>query len=252
MSIADQQAWLFVATLFLLGALVIQVFGSANPGPASRTELWAYFRSEFLIVALVMGPASVHRWAVVLVAVLAWCRFAWEIRLAGGQRPQAAPARDLLALAVVSLCTTAFAALDLQPNGVAWLVFMFICTEVQDSMAFLIGRLFGRTKIFPRLSPKKTVAGTVGGLSLGVLAGALFASLVLRMPWGLALVAALVCNAAGLAGDLLASAFKRDVGIKDYPSVHRLHGGLLDIYDSLIFTAPWALAVVWLAGATTR
>lgn len=249
MSVANLQAWAFIGALFAIGAVVIGLFAPATAGKGGSAELWAYFRSEFAIVAGVMLPATVHPWLMVPVAAVAAMRMLWELRGASRQRRSPSPGVDGLALLTVALCCAAVGALSLRPDGVAWVVFMFICTEMQDSMAFLLGRLFGRRRIFPVLSPNKTWAGTLGGLTLGVAAGAAFAWLVLGLSPGTAVLAALVCNAAGLGGDLLASAYKRDVGIKDYPPIHRLHGGLLDIYDSLIFTAPWALALAVLITA---
>ncbi len=134
-----------------------------------------------------------------------------------------------------------------------WLI--FLCSWGCDTCAYCVGVLIGKHKMSPRLSPKKSVEGAVGGVAgaalLTVLYGAAFKD---RMGIGMGQVWMLaVVSAAGalvsMAGDLAASAIKRNYGIKDYGKLIPGHGGILDRFDSVIFTAPliYFLAVMVLA-----
>lgn len=137
----------------------------------------------------------------------------------------------------------AFAFVAARPNGTAILLLAFLLVETMDSAAVLGGRLFGRHRVFPRLSPRKTAEGLLAG-AVAVTAVALVLGLAV-MGWSLGrtLAIAVVSAGATVAGDLAASAIKRRYGVKDYPPVHPAQGGVLDIVDAWIVTAP-ALAAV--------
>lgn len=128
------------------------------------------------------------------------------------------------------------------PEGPAWLLFVFIVVETNDSFALLIGKLFGRHGILPKLSPGKTAEGAVGGLVCGGAVGMALAMIGFDLPAGRALGGVAVVLAAGILGDVLTSALKRSVGRKDFAPVHVLHGGALDIYDSVVVAAPFFYA----------
>lgn len=116
-----------------------------------------------------------------------------------------------------------------------WLV--FLSSWGADTCAYCVGRLFGKHKMAPVLSPKKSVEGAVGGVIGAGLLGFIFAY-VFREP---TVAYAVICAAGALismVGDLAASAIKRDKGIKDYGKLIPGHGGVLDRFDSVIFTAP--------------
>jgi len=128
----------------------------------------------------------------------------------------------------------------------AWLI-MFSSWGC-DSFAYLFGRLFGKHKMSPHLSPKKTVEGAIGGVAGAAALGALYAWIIgPYMSRGAAPVweYALICGAGGLVsmvGDLAASAIKRNHDVKDYGKLIPGHGGIMDRFDSVIFTAP----IIWL------
>lgn len=128
---------------------------------------------------------------------------------------------------------------DQTPAGAAGLVFfLLVATEFNDVAQYVWGKLFGRNKIIPKVSPNKTWEGFLGGwattAALIWFVGPLFTPL---QGIGLATMA-LVLPVAGFAGDVTMSAIKRDIGVKDTSHLIPGHGGILDRIDSLTFTAP--------------
>ena len=128
-----------------------------------------------------------------------------------------------------------------------------------DSAAYFAGRFFGKHKLAPEVSPKKTVEGAIGGVLgsvvLGVAAMAIYAPLSQRVSaftaaqgslvlYLVIAVMAAISSVLGILGDLFASAVKRQVGIKDYGTIFPGHGGILDRFDSVMFIAPFVTIVV--------
>ncbi len=129
-------------------------------------------------------------------------------------------------------------------DGGCLVVLVFLSAWGNDTLAYCAGRLFGKHKMSPILSPKKTIEGAVGGVIgagiLGFLYG-MFASHLLSAQYNLPLAFGGICAVGGLIsiiGDLGASAIKRNYEIKDYSQLIPGHGGILDRFDSIIFTAP--------------
>ena len=123
-----------------------------------------------------------------------------------------------------------------------WLV--FICSWGCDTCAYCVGMLLGKHKMAPKLSPKKSIEGAIGGVVGAALLGVIYAAVVNQLAPGNGanlLGYALICAVGGAisqVGDLAASGIKRNHDIKDYGNLIPGHGGILDCFDSVIFTAP--------------
>lgn len=136
----------------------------------------------------------------------------------------------------------------------AWLPALsmgILSSWVCDSAALIFGRAFGRRKLAPRVSPNKTVLGCVAGAVSSIAAGvALF--YLLRASWnipmGLCILACVVGSSFGQVGDLAASLVKRSVGAKDFSELIPEHGGVMDKFDSALFSVPAAWLCLKLAG----
>ncbi|MCP1103395.1 phosphatidate cytidylyltransferase [Aequitasia blattaphilus] len=121
--------------------------------------------------------------------------------------------------------------------GLSYAILIFLGSWGSDTCAYCVGMLLGKHKMAPKLSPKKSVEGAVGGVVGAIALGVVFGSIVGEE----AVVFGVICGVGALIsmiGDLAASAIKRNYEIKDYGHLIPGHGGILDRFDSVIFTAP--------------
>jgi len=139
----------------------------------------------------------------------------------------------------------AFVLLPFGPKeNLSWLFYLFIVTALNDIAQFTTGKLFGKQKIVPQISPQKTWQGLMGGVVISVLLSlGLGSYLGLGQPAWLATIAVLL-SVGGFAGDVMFSAAKRKLGIKDFSNLIPGHGGMLDRADSLVVTAPLLFALL--------
>lgn len=154
---------------------------------------------------------------------------------------------QLMAGAVAALfvpyALSAFLRLDAADFHRGYLLLPFVFSFMSDTGGYFFGRAFGRHKLAPHVSPKKTVEGSIGGLLGNALGGVVFA--LAMNTWGGesidylgVVVLGLFCSVLAQLGDLTFSLIKREFGIKDYGKIFLEHGGVLDRFDSVIFVAP--------------
>ena len=125
----------------------------------------------------------------------------------------------------------------------AYLLLPFILSFACDTFAYFAGRTFGKHKLAPKVSPHKTIEGSIGGLLGNLLCGLLFAFVMDRylnagISYGAMAILALLCGVVAQIGDLSFSLIKREYGIKDYGHLFLEHGGVLDRFDSVLFVTP--------------
>lgn len=132
----------------------------------------------------------------------------------------------------------------LKPNGMYALIYIIIIQNITDSFAFFVGRAFGKHKLCPDISPKKTVEGAIGGSLVCTLLVPIYAILLsdkLNFPFGnsviLIILFTLFLSIVDQFGDLVASVIKRHFNVKDYSNLFPGHGGVLDRLDSILFTS---------------
>ena len=129
------------------------------------------------------------------------------------------------------------------PYGIYMYALVFVCSSVCDTCALAAGVKFGKHKMAPILSPKKTVEGAIGGVIGSALCALLLSLLAKRLnpeaDFGVQFLIIGTCGSfVGMVGDLAASAIKRNHGVKDYGNLIPGHGGIMDRVDSILFTAP--------------
>lgn len=115
----------------------------------------------------------------------------------------------------------------------------FILIWVNDTGAYFVGKNFGKQKLFPSVSPKKTVEGFMGGLFFACVASYFIARFTGTLDFTNWLILSIIASVFGTIGDLIESKFKRQAGVKDSGVIMPGHGGLLDRLDSIIFAAPF-------------
>lgn len=161
----------------------------------------------------------------------------------------------LLLSFVIQLRLVDFESYSPGTEGIIALASLIVVVKLGDTGAYTVGRLIGRHKMAPVLSPGKTIEGAVGGLVFSCL-GAWLALVPLAkamvedwqpVPWWSLVVYGLVVGAAGMMGDLAESLLKRDMGRKDSGALLPGFGGVLDLLDSILFAAPVAY-VCWVMG----
>jgi phosphatidate cytidylyltransferase len=150
----------------------------------------------------------------------------------------------LLGLVYVGALTAPLAILhESRPDGPRWVLTALAATFSNDSGAYFAGRAFGRHKLYPLISPGKTVEGAVGGLFACV--GALFLARATFFPaldGRDCLLIAVPASVLGPIGDLVESMLKRSAGVKDSGHIIPGHGGILDRLDALLFVGAWVYA----------
>lgn len=122
-------------------------------------------------------------------------------------------------------------------GGRGLLLFLVFLTEINDVLQFTFGKIFGKRKIIPSISPNKTWEGFLGGLICTTILGYLISFLTPLSSFEV-LFASFMIAFAGFSGDIVMSSVKRDIGVKDTSTAIPGHGGILDRIDSLSFTAP--------------
>ncbi len=148
------------------------------------------------------------------------------------------------------------------PDGLFYYILVLGGGWFEDSGAYFVGIFFGKHKLAPKISPKKTIEGAVGGVLftvLGFLLAGFLYSLVMELQGEIIEVSYLtlaisapICAVAGILGDLFASVIKRQTGIKDYSNLLPGHGGVMDRFDSVLFVSPVLYAIISFIPIITR
>lgn len=158
---------------------------------------------------------------------------------------------------LVSVALSCMAYLRGMEHGLFYVFITLIMAWVCDAGAYFAGTLFGKHKLCPAISPKKTVEGLVGGvvveILVSLLAGWIYTLIdpQAAVRYGWLAVLALICALLSVLGDLFASIVKRKFGVKDYGNIMPGHGGVMDRFDSILLVAPflyWAMQILPLAG----
>lgn len=254
--------WAFAGVVGLIAALALQEFFALGAQAGMRGYwLWAGMCTVTLAVAqasqarvetyavpggVTIVKSAAHGWLTVENVLLL---FVLGMTVAGtmNRRPVAetlgAIGLSAAGLLLISLPLSYMIRLQaVDDQGRIWTMFLLWLVWAGDSVAYFVGRAFGRFKMAPEISPKKTWEGAVGNLAGSLLVAAVFTRWLEVAGWHLFALAVLA-NFAGQAGDLVESAYKRSAGVKDSGTILPGHGGVLDRIDALIFAAP----VVWLA-----
>ena len=241
---ATPEAVFGAAVAAVLAAAAFELMRAAAP-QSGYAPAFAAGTAVALLVAFARTVDAFQPWT--LLPVLA---VALAVQLPASRRPRyPAGAWWLTTVLYVGVLGAHWPLLRILDDGQAWVVVALAATFATDSGAYAVGRLLGRHRMAPRLSPGKTWEGAGGGLVAGAAAAvAAVVLLDLDPEFAAVPVIALGLPVAAMAGDLLESAIKRSIGVGDMSNLLPGHGGLLDRLDSLLLTGPllyWT--VQWLA-----
>jgi phosphatidate cytidylyltransferase len=215
-----------------VGELYRLAYGAARPPLALPlfTSLLVYLATA----AAGMGQLPVQ-WAAAAIVVAFTVGL---IQLLADDRPDPLRRTGLLLCCIASIALPFGLITLLLADGPGLFLGFMILLWTNDTGAYLVGRAIGRTKLLPRISPKKTVEGLLGGVVLAMAVGVALAQawpVLARWQW---IVCALVVAVCATIGDLLESALKRSAGVKDSGTVLPGHGGILDRFDGFLLALP--------------
>ena len=234
---------LWVWQTFILAAVALGGYElMAMKVPSSRgLRTWGSVSSVLFAYTIIFLETASAVYGVVLIIILG--AMAWSLLQEDPLHNASVRIGWLLGTPIYVGGTLAAVALvrEFEPTG-AWVLLTMVLAWGSDTSAYFVGRQFGKTKLAPRISPKKTLEGSAGGLMASVV-GAVIMSFFLPGLGPIDAVAlGILAGAAGQAGDLMMSVLKRSSGVKDSGGILPGHGGILDRADALAFTAPatWA------------
>ena len=222
--------WIFLAVLFSVAFLcyreydqIAAAYGFGAPGLAGAAAGYLLFAWH--------GDAWLYLTIVAIITLVAVMRM--------DDLGKALPRAALLFLGVVYIFGCWKCAIPLRDLNPHWLMFGLMLNWVGDSGAYFVGRKFGKHKLAPRVSPKKSWEGSVASVVTSVVFGGAY---LLRFVDGITIAHAIgitvAANVAGQLGDLAESAMKRGAGVKDSGTILPGHGGFLDRVDSTLFSLP--------------
>lgn len=224
----------FIAVLGLWGLYEISAMThSRAPGSIAILALGG---AVPLFVNLIRGDGGL--WIIPLAVIAAMLALVGTVAMRGSAGAPDGAILTALGAIYVGVLFPYFAMLRNLRGGIPTIILMLLLVVASDSGAYFVGSAIGRIKLAPRVSPKKSLEGAIGGLLAAVIAG-----IILRRwfapDWSLSATAAISAAIAILAqaGDLAGSAFKRTAGVKDSGWIFPGHGGLLDRTCSLVFAA---------------
>ena len=223
--------------LALLSAIATAEF-YAMALPERKMEQWqAALAGAALIFAPFAGRERVILSVIGLLFIIFSLLFLFRIRAVETAAQEVAFA--LLAFIYIPFLLMHLVLLRQTPFGVQWLFVIMLIVMTNDSAAYYTGTTFGKRRLYPLVSPKKSVEGAIGGL-LGSLGGTMIAKFTFfpQLTFTDAIITALFIGMVGQIGDLFESLLKRSFGVKDSGRLIPGHGGVLDRMDSILFAAP--------------
>lgn len=213
--------------------------------PSARRKAWIKHITYFLISTAVFFSIGIDPVVFRVVAILIVAAGLYEIFKLCRQSGFRHPGRFIVSEVIFMLFSAGFIFFSRMDMGLMLYTFVIVC--IFDGFSQIAGQLFGKRKLFRRISPNKTVEGLIGGMVVAVLSALLFKNLVDETPLRAVILAGVVSFFA-FAGDALKSYYKRIYCVKDFSNLVPGHGGILDRFDSLIAAGAGVALFVILSG----
>ncbi|WP_297087497.1 phosphatidate cytidylyltransferase [uncultured Draconibacterium sp.] len=236
--------YIFILSYFILGAVGFYFINRKKDKAAARKS-WTKFITYFLIIHLLFFSITINIKAFqVLVAVIVVVGAVEMIRL---YKMAAFKQTGFVAFAVFIYAALSSGLWFFSRMDVNLVLYTFLVLSIFDAFSQISGQLWGKQKIAPKISPNKTVGGSVGGGIFALASGFLLRSLYTN-EWYLVAGLTLGIILFAFLGDIAASFYKRKFGVKDYSSLIPGHGGFLDRFDSLIAGGAWVAIFFFICG----
>lgn len=235
-----------ICTAILFGAMAaIGAYElTVGTGMVKETRLYIYAMISAFWCALWSGLGISYGWLLLGVLIF-WAALFAEMMYAQMKLPFEKVAVTMVAGVLLPLLLSSLVRIHATEHGRVFIVIPFVLAFLSDSGAYFAGLKYGKRKLAPTISPKKTVEGVIGGV-IGAVVGMVIYSYVIqsaftfRINYMYATLYGVVGSVAGVFGDLCFSAIKRQVDIKDYGNLIPGHGGILDRFDSMMLIGPLA------------
>jgi phosphatidate cytidylyltransferase len=215
---------------YLLGTVGIY-FINRRKEPQIKRKAWIKHVNYFIVLSLVFFSIAVNpvifRYVAVLIIIVGFYEL-FNLYRGSGFSHASFFIASIIIMASLSIGFYSFSHTD---KGI--ILFAFLITAIFDGFSQVSGQLLGRTKLFPKISPGKTVEGLIGGALVAVLSSLVFKNVFTASSFKAIMLAAVVVVFAFL-GDTAKSLYKRKYNVKDFSNLIPGHGGFLDRFDSLI------------------
>ncbi len=236
--------YLVIIVYYLLGTAGIY-FINRNKDKETRRKAWIKHFTYFFLVSIIYFSiaikASLFRYVAVVIIIAGFIELT-NLYIRSGNRHSLFFLVSLAILAAASACFFIFTGMG---QGLMLFAFLILC--IFDGFSQVTGQLLGKRKLFPGISPNKTVEGLAGGAAVAVLSALLFKNII-PADAPEALITATVVVIFAFAGDAAKSLYKRKYNVKDFSRIIPGHGGFLDRFDSLIAGGAGVALLVWLTG----
>jgi phosphatidate cytidylyltransferase len=236
----------FDATIALIAALALYEFLALGrrKGYEMATVL-CILLMLFIIAAFVFEPISVEMGVFITLIIIP----AAYVFSPGKALEKALPSSAIAMMATLYIGMLGGSLIRLRSDfpkvGPKLVFFLILVVWLGDAGAYYVGKQFGRRKLSPRISPKKTIEGLFGGIAVSIITAIVIRSTFFEeFPLLHAVIAGIILSIAGVIGDLAESMWKRSAAVKDSGTLIPGHGGFLDRFDSIFYTTP-ILYVYW-------
>jgi len=231
--------WLFYLFLYSISIAGLVEFQGITSPDQPKFARW----SSFILVFLLFFSIFMRQVLLALAAILLLAYVPMTLFMLTHRSPDAKWTSQIgysvLGPIYVALPLSMLVMIDIFPGGKMWIFFLLAVAFANDTGAFYFGRLFGRHRLYPSISPNKTWEGAVGGLLISLIVSLFFLRATVFQPVGPSILILVLCLVvAGQVGDLVESMLKRNHNTKDSGVILPGHGGILDRIDGILFSIP--------------
>ncbi len=235
-------AYLVILVYYLLGTAGIWIINRKKE-PEVRRKAWIKHVTYFLITTILFFSIAIRVEAFRIIAIVLIVAALAELIKLFRESGYSHGRFFLISVFMLAALSAGFLSFSRMEQGLILYSFLILC--IFDGFSQVTGQLIGRRKLFPKISPNKTVEGFIGGATVALLSALVFRHLIPAEPLKAIMVAAVVVVFA-FAGDTSKSAYKRRYNVKDFSRLIPGHGGFLDRFDSLIAGGAGVALLGWL------